>query len=61
MDEMMKIGVFCSGGDAPGMNACVRSVVRTAAESGHEVVGIMRGYHGMIHEEFLWTPMVNAI
>jgi len=48
----MKIGVFCSGGDAPGMNACVRSVVRTAAESGHEVVGIMRGYHGMIHEEF---------
>ena len=48
----MKIGVFCSGGDAPGMNACVRSVVRTAAAHGHEVVGIMRGYHGMIHEEF---------
>lgn len=48
----MRIGVFCSGGDAPGMNACVRSVVRTAAASGHEVVGIMRGYEGLINEQF---------
>lgn len=48
----MKIGVFCSGGDAPGMNACVRAAVRTAANHGHEVVGIMRGYHGLIHESF---------
>ena len=48
----MRIGVFCSGGDAPGMNACVRAVVRSAASRGHEVVGIMRGYHGLINEEF---------
>lgn len=48
----MKIGVFCSGGDAPGMNACVRAVVRSAASRGHEVVGIMRGYQGLLNEEF---------
>ena len=46
----MKIGVFCSGGDAPGMNACVRSVVRTAVSHGHQVVGIQRGYQGLLNE-----------
>jgi len=50
--KTMKIGVFCSGGDAPGMNACVRSVVRSAGSRGHEVIGIMRGYQGLINEEF---------
>ena len=48
----MRIGVFCSGGDAPGMNACVRAVVRSADSRGHEVVGIMRGYQGLINEDF---------
>ncbi|MFK7770231.1 MAG: ATP-dependent 6-phosphofructokinase [Mariniblastus sp.] len=48
----MRIGVFCSGGDAPGMNACVRAVVRSASSRGHEVVGIMRGYQGLLNEEF---------
>ena len=48
----MRIGVFCSGGDAPGMNACVRAVVRSAASRGHEVIGIMRGYQGLLNEEF---------
>ena len=48
----MRIGVFCSGGDAPGMNACVRAVVRSAANRGHEVVGILRGYQGLINGEF---------
>lgn len=52
----MRIGVFCSGGDAPGMNACVRSVVRSAVSHGHEVLGIMRGYHGLINGEFLENP-----
>lgn len=49
----MRIGVFCSGGDAPGMNACVRAVVRAAVSRGHEVFGIMRGYQGLINEEFM--------
>jgi len=47
----MRIGVFCSGGDAPGMNACVRAVVRSALAAGHEVVGIRRGYQGLLEED----------
>jgi 6-phosphofructokinase 1 len=49
---MKKIGVMCSGGDSPGMNACIRAVVRTGIYHGLEVVGIMRGYQGMIDNEF---------
>ncbi len=49
---MKRIGVFTSGGDAPGMNAAIRAVVRTAAGLGVEVVGIRRGYAGMIEGEF---------
>jgi 6-phosphofructokinase 1 len=48
----MRIGVFCSGGDAPGMNACTRAIVRAAVSSGHEVVGICRGYQGLLDEDF---------
>ncbi|MBQ3946971.1 MAG: ATP-dependent 6-phosphofructokinase, partial [Ruminococcus sp.] len=43
-----KIGVLTSGGDAPGMNAAVRAVVRTAISKGMEVYGIRRGYMGLI-------------
>jgi 6-phosphofructokinase 1 len=45
---MKKIAVFTSGGDAPGMNACIRAVVRGAIYHGIEVYGIRRGYNGMI-------------
>ncbi|MCH7396683.1 6-phosphofructokinase [Belliella sp. DSM 107340] len=45
---MKKIAVFTSGGDAPGMNACIRAVVRTAIFRGIEVYGITYGYDGMI-------------
>ena len=45
---MKKIGVFTSGGDAPGMNACIRAVVRTAIYNNIEVAGIIHGYNGMI-------------
>ena len=48
-----RIGVFTSGGDAPGMNACVRAVVRTAVAHDLEVVGIRRGYAGMIEGDFV--------
>ena len=48
----MRIGVFCSGGDAPGMNPCVRAVVRSTLAAGHEAVGIYRGYHGLLHVGF---------
>lgn len=52
----MRIGVLCSGGDAPGMNACVRGVVRSALAAGHEVVGIRRGYQGILDEDFHRGP-----
>src|SRR5665811_2071942 len=46
--KVTKIGVLTSGGDAPGMNAAIRAVVRTGIYNGIEVYGIMRGYSGMI-------------
>ncbi len=46
---MKRIAVFTSGGDAPGMNACIRAVVRSAHYFGLEVYGILKGYDGMIH------------
>ncbi len=49
---MRKIGVLTSGGDAPGMNAAIRSVVRMALSSGMEVCGIRRGYTGLITGQF---------
>ena len=48
MKEFKRIGVLTSGGDAPGMNAAVRAVVRTALSHGVEVMGIYRGYSGLI-------------
>ncbi len=48
MKEFKKIGILTSGGDAPGMNAAVRAVVRTAISNGVEVMGIYRGYSGLI-------------
>jgi 6-phosphofructokinase 1 len=48
MPRILNIGVFTSGGDAPGMNAAIRAVVRTAISEGLDVFGIHRGYEGMI-------------
>ena len=48
---MKTIGVLTSGGDAPGMNAAIRAVVRTACENGMKVYGINRGYAGLIDED----------
>ena len=54
MDKpIQKIAVLTSGGDSPGMNAAIRSVVRTCAYLGKECVGIYRGYQGMIEGDFL--------
>lgn len=50
---MKKIGVLTSGGDAPGMNAAVRAVTRAALSKGMEVVGIQRGYVGLLNREFV--------
>jgi 6-phosphofructokinase 1 len=50
---MNKIGILTSGGDAPGMNACIRAAVRTALAENIEPVGILRGFQGLISGEFL--------
>ena len=54
MDAMRQytLGVLTSGGDAPGMNSCIRSVVRTAATHNVRVIGISNGYEGLINGEF---------
>jgi 6-phosphofructokinase 1 len=51
MTEIKRIGVFTSGGDAPGMNAAIRAVMRTASIYDLHVYGIQRGYDGMIDGE----------
>jgi 6-phosphofructokinase 1 len=48
---VQRVGVLTSGGDAPGMNAAIRAVVRTCVSFGIEAVGIERGFHGLIHDQ----------
>lgn len=49
MSQVRKIGVLTSGGDAPGMNAAIRSVVRAGLYYGFRVYGIRKGYEGLIN------------
>ena len=51
MRKISKLAVLTSGGDAPGMNPCIRSVVRTAIYNGLQVAGIRRGYQGLIEDD----------
>lgn len=53
MREVRKIAVMTSGGDSPGMNAAIRSVVRSCAYYGKECVGVYRGYQGLIEGDFI--------
>lgn len=50
---MKAIGILTSGGDAPGMNAAIRAVVRSAIYYGYKVYGIEKGYKGLLNEEFI--------
>ena len=50
---MKKIAILTSGGDAPGMNACIRAVVRSALNAGLEVYGVDRGYNGLVNNEIV--------
>ena len=62
MEEIKKIGVLTSGGDAPGMNAAIRAVVRAGIHYGFEVFGIRRGYQGMIEGDIIQldSPAVSG-
>ena len=57
---MKTIGVLTSGGDAPGMNAAIRSVVRTAASLGMKIKGIRRGYNSLIENDFITVKNSNC-
>jgi 6-phosphofructokinase 1 len=50
---MKKIGILTSGGDAPGMNACIRAAVRAALANNLEISGIMWGYAGLIRGDIM--------
>ncbi|MGH1467473.1 MAG: 6-phosphofructokinase [Bdellovibrionales bacterium] len=61
---MIKVAVFTSGGDAPGMNAAIRAVTRTAIHQGHAVFGFFEGYKGIINslsEELSLRSVANII
>ncbi|MCR4875895.1 MAG: ATP-dependent 6-phosphofructokinase, partial [Clostridiales bacterium] len=60
MGEVKRIGVLTSGGDAPGMNAAVRAVARTALNHGIECIGIRRGWQGLINCDFLTLTRENV-
>ena len=51
--KIKKIGIITSGGDAPGMNACIRAITRSAIYKGLEVIGFKRGYNGLIENDFI--------
>lgn len=55
-----RIGLITSGGDAPGMNACVRAVVRTAAQNDVEIIGFIRGYEGVLDKDFVVMKNENV-
>ncbi|MBR6721307.1 MAG: 6-phosphofructokinase [Alistipes sp.] len=64
MGNIKTIGILTSGGDAPGMNAAIRAVTRTAIYRGFRVMGIMRGYYGLVFneiEEFTSKSVSNII
>ena len=58
--EIKRIAVFTSGGDAPGMNAAIRAVVRNAFNNDLHIYGIMRGYEGMIEGHFKRLETTDA-
>ena len=57
---MKNIAVFTSGGDSPGMNACIRAVVRTALYNNIKPFGILRGYDGMINGDIIELKSQNV-
>ena len=62
--QIKTVGVRTSGGDAPGMNACIRAITRTAIYNGMKVMGIYRGYEGLINgeiKEFTSESVSNTI
>ena len=60
MSEIKTIGVLTSGGDAPGMNAVIRAVVRTAHFNGLQVKGVLKGYSGLLDKQIIDMPLSSV-
>ena len=60
-DEIRTVGVLTSGGDAPGMNAAIRAVTRTALAKGLKVRGIRRGFYGLLKEDIIDLSSREAV
>jgi len=60
MEKINKIGVLTSGGDAPGMNAAIRAITRSAIYHNIEVIGIKRGYQGLLDNDFIPLTKYNV-
>ncbi len=60
MSKKRSIAVLCSGGDGPGMNAALRSVVRSAYKSGYEVYGVYKGYEGLIERSVIPLDLASV-
>ncbi|MCD8284653.1 MAG: 6-phosphofructokinase, partial [Prevotellaceae bacterium] len=60
MRKIKCIGILTSGGDAPGMNAAIRAVTRSAIANGFRVKAIYRGYEGLIHDEIVEFSTENV-
>ena len=60
MAKINSIGILTSGGDAPGMNAAIRSVTRSAICKGLKVFGIYRGYKGLVTDEIVEFKSQNV-
>ena len=58
--EIKTIGVLTSGGDAPGMNAAIRAVVRRGLSRGINMKGILKGYSGLMNEEIIDMTAVDV-
>jgi len=57
--NMKSIGVLTSGGDAPGMNAAIRAVVRSSIDKGMQVYGVRSGFAGLIAGDFVQIPLLG--
>ncbi len=52
MTAMKRVAVLTSGGDAPGMNACIRAIILACEQAGHECIGYKHGYNGLLNQEY---------
>ncbi|MEW9796845.1 ATP-dependent 6-phosphofructokinase [Alteromonas sp. CYL-A6] len=53
MDTKKRVAVLTSGGDAPGMNACIRAIVLACEQADYECIGYKHGYNGLLHQEYI--------